>query len=79
MATFLRALLDDDVMRAAALRAMASLDDEMTPTVILKRYKSFSADEKRDAVSILASRTAFARTSVSSIIWLPQIQSEQTK
>jgi putative heme-binding domain-containing protein len=60
MDTFLRALLDDDVMRAAALRAMASLDDEMTPTVILKRYASFSADEKRDAVSTLAARPAFA-------------------
>ncbi|MBT6158090.1 MAG: c-type cytochrome [Planctomycetaceae bacterium] len=60
MATFLRALLDDDVMRAAALRAMASLDDANTPTVILKRYPSFSTAEKRDAVSTLAARPAFA-------------------
>ena len=60
MTLFLRTLRDDDVMRAAALRAMASLDDETTPAVILKRYASFSADEKRDAISTLAARPAFA-------------------
>ena len=60
MATFLRTLLDDNVMRAAALRAMASLDDANTPTIILKRYKNFSTAEKRDAVSTLAARPEFA-------------------
>lgn len=60
LVNLLQQLLDDNQMRAAALRAMASSDDKAIPAIILQRYKSFSVAEKSDAVSTLAVRPAFA-------------------
>lgn len=56
----LQQLLDDNQMRAAALRAMASSDDKAIPSIILQRYNSYSPAEKSDAVSTLAVRPPFA-------------------
>ncbi|HEY2147848.1 MAG TPA: c-type cytochrome, partial [Pirellulales bacterium] len=53
-------MLDEPAMRLPALRGLAAYDDRSTPGVILKRYSQFSADEKREAIITLASRSAYA-------------------
>jgi putative heme-binding domain-containing protein len=57
----LQSLLKDPVVRGAALRGLATYDDPKTPETILQVYDSLSAAEKRDALSTLVSRTAFAQ------------------
>ena len=52
-------ILSDDSMRAAAIRTLASFDDPVTPTVLLKVYPSLPPAEKRDAVNTLASRAKY--------------------
>jgi putative heme-binding domain-containing protein len=56
----LRKLLDDGVLRRAALRGLAHYDDPKTPHLILGRYGKLSPDEKADAVGTLSSRPAYA-------------------
>src|SRR5207244_1302370 len=56
----LQALLDDKALRGSALRALAAYTDEATPRLVLSRYPSFTAEEKTDAISTLASRPAYA-------------------
>ncbi|HEY2146696.1 MAG TPA: dehydrogenase, partial [Pirellulales bacterium] len=53
-------MLDEPAMRLPALRGLAAYDDRSTPGAILKRYAQFSADEKREAIITLASRSAYA-------------------
>jgi putative heme-binding domain-containing protein len=53
-------MLDEPAMRLPALRGLAAYDDRSTPGAILKRYPQFSADEKREAINTLASRSAYA-------------------
>jgi putative heme-binding domain-containing protein len=57
----LQRLLADPVMRAGALRGLAAYDDSKTPETILNVYPSLSAAEKKDALSTLASRVAYAK------------------
>jgi putative heme-binding domain-containing protein len=57
----LRKLIADPVLRADALRSLAAFGDMATPEAILAAYPSFNVDERRDALSTLASRLAFAR------------------
>lgn len=45
---------------AAAIRALATYDNPATPARILEHYGEFSDDERRDAVSTLASRLSYA-------------------
>ncbi len=61
LAGSLQALLKDAVLRGAALRGLAAYDDGNTPAAILEVYDSLTAAEKRDALSTLVSRAAFAR------------------
>ncbi|MGB7327597.1 MAG: PVC-type heme-binding CxxCH protein, partial [Rubripirellula sp.] len=53
-------ILDDDTMRAASIRAMAGYDDAKIPDAILARYKTFSPDQRSDAVATLSSRSVWA-------------------
>jgi len=53
----LRAQLDDNAMRGAAIRALGTYDDVAGAKAILERFPKFSADEKRDALNTLSSRT----------------------
>lgn len=57
----LRKLLDDPVLRVAALQGLAGYDDAQTPEEILKRYESFNSEEKRNALNTLAARVEFAK------------------
>jgi len=63
----LQALLRDVQMRPAALRALAAYDDPNTPGAILAIYGQLSASERREALTTLASRAAFARQLLASI------------
>jgi putative heme-binding domain-containing protein len=57
----LHKLIDDSTLRGAALRGLAQFDDPQTPAVILGQFASWSAAEKRDAISTLAARKEYAR------------------
>jgi putative membrane-bound dehydrogenase-like protein len=56
----LRTLLTDAKMRGAAIRGLAAVNDPQTPELILALYDKLGEAEKRDAVTTLASRPAFA-------------------
>jgi putative heme-binding domain-containing protein len=56
----LQALLNDRVVRRAALRGLAAYSHEDTPKLILRLYASFAEDEKSDATQTLAARPAYA-------------------
>ncbi len=53
-------LLDDDAMRATAIRAIAGYDEAGIPDAILARYQTLTPDERADAVATLSSRAAWA-------------------
>jgi putative membrane-bound dehydrogenase-like protein len=53
-------LLDDQPMRAQAIRGLAGYEDSEIPGKILAVYKSLSGDERADAIHTLTSRTSFA-------------------
>jgi putative membrane-bound dehydrogenase-like protein len=57
----LHKLLGDPALRGAALKGLASYDDPRTPATILGIYSKLDAAEKRDALTTLASRPAFAK------------------
>ncbi len=63
----LQTLLKDPVLRGAALRGLAAYDDAKTPGAILAVYKSLAAAEKKDALTTLAARVAFAKPLLASI------------
>lgn len=57
----LQTLVGEPAMRASAIRGLAIFDDAKTPTVVLTTYPNLSAAKKRDAITALASRAAFAK------------------
>lgn len=63
----LRKLLSDRSMRAAAIRGLATLDDDQTPELILKHYASLAAAEKADAIGTLSSRVSYAMALVEAV------------
>jgi putative membrane-bound dehydrogenase-like protein len=56
----LQDLLNDKLLRGAAIRGLAAFNDDKTPELILKKYASFTEAEKADAVATLASRPTYA-------------------
>jgi putative membrane-bound dehydrogenase-like protein len=56
----LQSLLADRALSRAALRGLAAYADDATPSLILRRYPSFTEAEKSDAVQTLASRPDYA-------------------
>ncbi len=61
LVSVLRGLLADPVLRRDALRGLAHYDDPQTPAAVLAVYGQLDAAEKRDALTTLASRPAYAR------------------
>ncbi len=57
----LQDLLADSAVRDAAIKGLAAFDDPKTPDLILKRYGTFSEQEKVDAVHTLTSRQPYAK------------------
>ncbi len=60
LAPLLQQLLATKELSAVAVRGLATYDDPKTPDAILGAYHQFDAAQKRDALSTLASRPAYA-------------------
>ncbi len=58
--SLLRPLLTDGDVRIAALRGLAGYSDDKTPRAILEGYTSFDPPARQEAISVLASRAAWA-------------------
>ncbi len=54
-------LLSEPGLRMGALRGLAPYDVPSTPPAILKVYASFTPEEKRQAIGVLAQRATYAR------------------
>jgi putative membrane-bound dehydrogenase-like protein len=61
LAPVLHGLVGDQSLRGAALRGLAFYDDPKTPQVILRTFAALPPEEKRDALSTLASRSAYGK------------------
>jgi putative membrane-bound dehydrogenase-like protein len=61
LAPMLLQLLNEPRIRGAALRGLAAYDDPAAPRAILQMYKTFDAQEKKDALATLASRARSGR------------------
>lgn len=57
----LPALLDDPALRTEAIRAIAGFDSDHLGELLLKKYPSFNATEKLEAVQTLSSRPRYGR------------------
>jgi putative membrane-bound dehydrogenase-like protein len=60
LAPILHELLGDDALRGPAIRGLAAFDDADTPTLLLKAYPKWNADEKSDAIQTLSARSKYA-------------------
>jgi putative membrane-bound dehydrogenase-like protein len=67
LADNLKTLLNDVSVRRAAIRALGAFDDPAIAQELLRRYPTFSPDERADAIGSLASRPAFARVLLAGI------------
>lgn len=67
LAVLLQGLVEDKTLRGTALRGLAFYDDAKTPQVILQAFAAFSPEEKRDALSTLASRAAYGKALIESV------------
>jgi putative membrane-bound dehydrogenase-like protein len=61
------AVLSNADLQAAAVKALATLGSEKTPTVLLDRYRKFSSEVRADAISTLVSRPTWTMRLLSSI------------
>jgi putative membrane-bound dehydrogenase-like protein len=61
LAPVLQQLVGERTLRNTALRGLAFYEDAKTPQVILQAFSSFNPEEKRDALSTLASRAAYGK------------------
>ena len=55
------AVLSEAELQGPAIRALSTLGDDRTPTVLLKQYATLSAAARADAVSTLVSRPTWTR------------------
>ncbi len=55
----LPALLEDPQIRIDAIKSIAAFDDEKLGTLLIKKYKGFSAAEKTTAIQTLSSRPRY--------------------
>ncbi len=67
LAPTLQKLLDDPQLRPAALRGLAMYDDPATPAAIFVVYAALDLPTRRDALTTLASRSAYAEKLVAAI------------
>ena len=61
LAPLLLQLLNEPKVRGAAIRGLAAYDDPSAPRTILQMYKTFDAQERKDALATLASRANYGR------------------
>ncbi len=66
-ASAFQAVLKDPGLRAAAIRALAALDDPGTPTVVLAEYQKLNENERRDAIGTLVARPRYAHALLTAI------------
>jgi len=59
--------LETPELRSAALRGLANYDDSRTPHRILSLYQDLTADQRRNAISTLTSRPAYAQALLTAI------------
>jgi putative membrane-bound dehydrogenase-like protein len=67
LAPVLHKLLGDAALRGAALKGLASYEDPQTAPLILAMYARLNQSEKRDALTTLASRPAYARAMIDAV------------
>jgi putative heme-binding domain-containing protein len=67
LAPTLHALVDDQALRGPALRALAAYDHPRTAELILSRYSSLNAEERRDALTTLSSRVGYAEALLNAV------------
>jgi putative membrane-bound dehydrogenase-like protein len=67
LAPTLQRLVGEKLLRAAAIRGLASYDHPKTPDVILAVFPSLTLEEKRDALNTLASRAAYGKALLEAI------------
>jgi putative heme-binding domain-containing protein len=60
-------LLPEPGLRIGALKGLAAYDVPTTPAAILANYGAFTAEEKRLALNVLASRPAYARALLAAV------------
>ena len=60
-------LLDDDLLRRDAIRAMSSFEEERFGKELLKRYDRFTVEEKLEVIQTLATRTVYGNLLTSAI------------
>lgn len=60
-------LLDDDLMRAAAIRGLASYSNIETPKRLLSRYPKLTDAERQDTISTLVSRASYAHQLIDAV------------
>jgi putative membrane-bound dehydrogenase-like protein len=63
----LQGLLQDGNLRSASLRALGAFNDPKTPDAILGVYNTLDPAQKRDALSTLSSRAAYAKPLLAAI------------
>ena len=63
----LQAMISERAMRIDALQGLALFDHPGTPAAILRRYASFSDDERRAAVGALTTRPSYAKALLNAI------------
>jgi putative heme-binding domain-containing protein len=67
LAPTLQKLVGDPLLRAAAIRALATFSDAATPETIVGAYAKLEPAEKRDALATLASRAPWAKELVAAL------------
>ena len=67
LAQTLQQLVNDEQLRGEALRGLAAYDDTHTPRVILAAYDRLALGERRDALSTLTARAAYAHELLAAI------------
>lgn len=67
LAPTLQKLVGDPLLRAPAIRALATFSDPATPAAILNSYAKLEPAEKRDALATLSSRAPYAKELVAAV------------
>jgi putative membrane-bound dehydrogenase-like protein len=67
LAASLQGLVGDQDLRGDALRGLAAFDDPRSAAIILKKFRDYSLSDKRDALSTLCSRSAYAQILLTAI------------
>jgi putative membrane-bound dehydrogenase-like protein len=67
LAPLLQAVLDNAGLQGPALRGLAAYDSTNTPAAILALYPKMGADNRRDALTTLASRLPYAKALMAAV------------